>query len=118
MHFALLMLASLVTAPLPLPWQIGSLAFSVAAVVMGVRALIAVRRAGIKGAVLPAVTAGLLLAAALSGFAALTLALWPQQSAYQQCRTDALTISAREACDADYVRSLRDRLMPTAPSQG
>ena len=114
----MLMLASLVTAPLPLPWQVGSLAFSVAAVVVGVRALLAVRRAGMKGAILPAVTVGLLFAAALSGFAALTLALWPQQSAYQRCRADALTISAQETCDAHYVRALRDRLMPTARPPG
>ena len=106
LHFGLLMLTSLVTASLPFPWQAAALVFAVAALVIGVRALVAVWRAGLRGALVPVLAIGLFFAAMLSASLTMMLALWPIQVENQQCLRDALTISAREACAEELQDSL------------
>lgn len=110
LHFGLLMLASLVTASLALPWQAAGLAFALAAVVMGARAMRAVWRAGLRGALVPVLAIGLAFAAMLSASLATMLVLWPVQVERQDCLRDALTISAREACEQQFQDALTERL--------
>ena len=118
MDFGLLMLATLVTAALPLPWQAAGLAFAVVTVVVGVRALQAAWRAGLRTLV-PLLGVGLAFAMLMSVALGAILALWPLQVERQDCLRDALTISARETCEADFQESLQQRLeQATRPSDG
>ena len=110
MHFGLLLLATMVTSTLPLPWQAASLAFIVAALVVGIFALRSVWRAGVRGPLVPMLTIGLAFTALLSVATAGMLALWPVQLDRQHCLQDALTISANEKCQLDYQHTLEDRL--------
>ena len=118
MDFGLLMLATLVTAAMPLPWQAAGLAFAVATVVVGIRALQAAWRAGLRTLV-PLLGVGLAFAMLMSVALGAMLALWPLQVERQDCLRDALTISARETCEADFQESLQERLeQATRPSDG
>src|SRR5699024_1039406 len=64
LHFASLMLLGLLTSNLPLPWQvIATLAF-LAALVTGIRALVTLWKAHVRGAALPMIVMGLVI----SGF--------------------------------------------------
>lgn len=109
LHFSLLLLASLLTSALPLPWQAASLGFVVAALVVGVRALVAVWRAGIRGVLVPMLMIGLAFTAVMSIALATLLALWPVQLARQECLAGALTIAATDACQAGYTDAVKDR---------
>ncbi len=110
MHFGLIMLASLVTAALPLPWQAAALVFALGAIVVGIRAMRAVWRSGVRGALVPVLGVGLVFAALMSISLATMLALWPLQVQRQDCLRDALTISAREACEVQFQDALTERL--------
>ena len=109
-HFGLLVLAALVTSSLPLPWQVAGLVFAVAAIGVGIRALVAVWKAGLRGTLVPVLVVGLVLAGLMSISLTAMLALWPVQVELQDCRRDALTIAAREACEEQYQESLVERL--------
>jgi hypothetical protein len=106
MHFGLLLLASLLTSALPLPWQAASLGFMVAALVVGIRALSAAWRAGVRGVLVPMLAVGLALTALMAMVMASLLALWPIQLARQDCLQGALTISATEKCQVDFKNSV------------
>ena len=112
LHFALLMLVALLTASRPLPWQAASLVFVVAAVVVGIRALVLVRRSRIKGAIVPVLAVGLVFAAAMATSLTLLLAMWPLQREREQCLRDALTISSREACEQTFNERVEESLTP------
>lgn len=109
-HFSLLLLAGVVTSALPLPWQAASLGFVVAALVVGIRALSAVWRAGLRGPLVPMLAIGLAFTALMSIALASLLALWPVQLERQQCLNGALTIAASETCEIQYETTLEDRL--------
>ena len=110
LHFALLLLAGVITSALPLPWQAASLGFVVAALVAGVRALSSVWRAGLRGVLVPMLAIGLAFTALMSIALASLLALWPVQLERQQCLAGALTIAATEKCQVDFQTTLEDRL--------
>lgn len=108
--FLLLLVSSLLVLTLPLPFQAASVLFSAWAVVVGIRAVVAAWRGGIRRVAVP-------LTAALVGIAlwmtlsfALQLALWPVLQERQDCLREALTTSAREACEDDYQQDVEDRL--------
>lgn len=108
MLFGLLLLATMATATLPLPLQSASLVFVVAALVVGIRALGSVWRAGVRGALVPMLAIGITFTALLSVATAGLLALWPMQLDRQHCLHDALTISANAKCQLDYKHTLLD----------
>ncbi|WP_146900108.1 hypothetical protein [Cellulomonas aerilata] len=112
LHFGVLLLAAVLTSTLPLPWQAGSLAFVVAAIVVGIRAFVQAWRGGIRGAILPMLALGV----ASAGLVALTvlslLVVWPQQMQRQDCLAGAVTIAATERCEADFRRAVESRLDP------
>lgn len=118
MHFGLLILATLLTASLALPWQAAALAFAIAAVVVGIRALRAVWRAGLRGTLVPVLAVGLALAALMSLSLLTMLALWPIQVERQDCLRDALTIAARETCETQFQEALAERLERAAVRVG
>lgn len=110
LHFVLLVLASLVTATLPLPLQVAALVFAVAAVVVGLRALRLVWRPGLRAQLAPLLLFGLAFAGLLTVSLSVMLALWPVQMERQTCMSRALTLGAQEACQARYEESLVLRL--------
>jgi hypothetical protein len=110
LHFTLLVLAALLTTTLPLPWQLGSLAFAVAGLVVGLRALRQVWRSGLRQQLAPLLLFGLAFAALMTLSMSVMLAFWPAQVARQECQARAVTIDAREQCELDFQQSLTDRL--------
>jgi len=118
LHFALLLLAALATSSLLLPWQVIALVLTLAALVVGVRAMVTVIRLRVRGTLAPALGVGLGLAALLALSLTTALALWPLQMQLQECQRDALTISATQACQTQFDDALRDRLDTTPPAGG
>jgi len=110
LHFTLLVLASLVTASLPLPWQLGSLAFAVVGVVVGLRALGLVWRSGARDQLAPLLLFGLTFAVLMTVSMSAMLTFWPVQMARQECLESAVTIRAREQCEIAYQDGLTERL--------
>jgi hypothetical protein len=114
LHFGLLMLVTLVTSSLAFPWRVASLFFAVVTIVFGVRALRAVWRARLGGALLPAVAVGLGLTVTMSLSMLGTLAMWDVELDHQRCLDDAITVSAQQECAASYeqarVEWTKDRL--------
>lgn len=108
MHFGVLLIAGMLTSTLPVPLQLAGVAFLVAAIVVGIVALRAVWRSGVRGSLPIVLATGLGLAAVMTLSSVALLALWPVQAERQECLRDALTISAREACEAQFQDSLDD----------
>ena len=103
-------LATLVTLLLPLPWQLGSGAFAVAAVVAGVRAVSAATRARRSSAVIASAVGTTMISALVTLWFVAALVLWPIPLELQQCQSQALTISAQHACQVQYQQAVTDRL--------
>lgn len=110
MHFGLAMLAALVTATLPLPWQAAGLAFAILAIVLGLRALRTVWASGMRGTLVPVLAVGLVFTTLMTVSLGTMLALWPLQLERQDCLRDALTITATEACETQFQQGLTERL--------
>jgi len=116
LHFALLLLATLLTSSLPLPWQVAGLVLAIAAIVVGVRAMISIIRLKLRTALAPALGIGLGVAVTMVFSLAVTLAVWPLQVERQECLAGALTIAAHDACEAAFQDALTERLQgSTAP---
>jgi len=109
-YLGLLMFGTLACSSLPLPWQMGGLAFAGAAIVVGVMALRSLRRAHVRG-ILPAVV---VLALVFSGLSALsygaTAFFWTVSMQRQDCLRDAITVSAQAKCETDYRDALQAKL--------
>ncbi|WGW10780.1 hypothetical protein LWF01_11660 [Saxibacter everestensis] len=108
MHFALLMLATVITSSFPLPWKIAALAFAIATIVFGIRSLIKVIRARIRGAMLLFVSLGLAIVLVMSVSLIGNVAFWPIQSRYENCLASALTDQANKQCQSDYMKELEN----------
>jgi hypothetical protein len=105
--FGVLVLSSVLVATLPLPWQAAAVAFALAALVVGVWALVVSSRARSRG-LTPMIAVGVVIALFWSLLLGVQLALWPVQQDKQECLAGALTITATNACDAQYLRDLDD----------
>lgn len=108
--FLLLVLASLLTSRLRLPWQVGSLAFALTAFGTGVWALTVARRPGLREQVAPMLVVGLVFTAMLALSMASPLLLWSEQMTHQDCLDHAVTLSARDACETAYQDAVEQRL--------
>lgn len=102
LHFGLLMLVTLVTSSLAFPWRVASLFFAVVTIVFGVRALRAVWRARLGGALLPAVAVGLGLTVTMSLSMIGGLAMWDIEMDNQACLDGAITVAAQQECAVQY----------------
>ncbi|MGV8977031.1 MAG: hypothetical protein ACOH17_03215 [Cellulomonas sp.] len=107
-HFGLFMLAAILLSVLDLPWKVASLAFLVAAVVTGVRALVTMVRGHVRGSLVPMLVLGLIFSMLFSITLLATFATWPLQMKQQECLRGALTISAQTACQHDLEQGLKD----------
>ena len=110
--FALCLVASVLSAALPLPWGAGSAVFLVVGAVAGVRALVALVRAGGRPG-LVAVVSGLLALSALMLLGEVArLALWPAYWDHEQCLRGAITESGRESCEDAFRQRIVSGLLP------
>jgi len=107
----LLMVATLLVANFPLPWQLGSLAFGAVAVVLGIRGLTGLVRAGLGRSPFVAMLAGGLMFTALTllGIGS-TVVLWSVQMERQTCLGNALTLAAEQECTQAYEDALTSRV--------
>ncbi len=106
-----LILATLLTAGLALPWQLGAIPIGLVTIVLGIRSLRRLIRAGLGRSPLV-----LLLALGL-GFTSLTvfgtastLTIYSIQMDHQTCLANALTISATQTCEETYQAELASRV--------
>ncbi|MBD5786879.1 hypothetical protein IF650_11890 [Cellulosimicrobium terreum] len=108
LHFGLLLLVVIVVSTMPFPWRGAALVAAVGSVVVGVRALIAVRRARVRGMLVPALAIGIGLALTIILQALGSLAMWDVETAYQECVDGAITVSATDRCDAERQQAIED----------
>lgn len=106
--FALLVLCTFITSNFALPMKVAGLAFGLAALVAGIRALVVLAKAKI-GAGSTIIT---IMGLALTVFTGLGILgqviLWPVQSSYETCQREALTGQARDMCTSEYTETLED----------
>jgi hypothetical protein len=105
---------ALITSAMPLPWQALSGAFALAAVVAGVRALRTARATGLRRSLMPVVTISLALGAFYLVSSIGVVMTWSIQQEHQDCLARALTVSAQDACEADFRQAL-ERFRSGAP---
>lgn len=110
--FALCTVAGLAASALPLPWGVLGGALSLVAVVLGVRTLVAAWRTSLRRRLAPVLFVGLTIASLYTVSSFAVVATWPIQVARQDCMERALTISARQACEAEFRAAIEDRVAP------
>ncbi|ARK06199.1 hypothetical protein SAMN05518682_2464 [Cellulosimicrobium aquatile] len=116
LHFGLLLLAVIVVSTMPFPWQAVSLALALGAIVVGIRALLAVWRARVRGALVPALGIGVGLSAMLALQMVSTLVTWDVALAHQQCLDGAITVSAEKRCDVERTHALEEKFARWFPT--
>lgn len=95
---------------LPWPWPLLSGVVSLAAVGVGVVALVKVRSARLRRGLTPMLAIGIVLATVL-GLASLSqIVLWRENAAYSACVRGAVTVQARDACTAELEKTLNERV--------
>src|SRR5690625_7297516 len=104
------MLLGLLSSNLPLPWQIIATVAFLAALVTGVRALITLWKAHVRGAALPMIVMGLVISGILLASSVTLLAVWPLQMERQNCLHRAITGSAQERWETQVEDGVRKRL--------
>lgn len=108
--FAVLVVGSVLALGLPLPWQLATLAFTVGAVVTGVRMLLAARRAGDTPRLGVLVAVGIALSVMTSVSVLSATVVYDLSVARQECLAHAITTSATQECEAEFRRSVEQRL--------
>ncbi|WP_273653968.1 hypothetical protein [Cellulomonas fimi] len=107
-----LLLGSVLVATLPMPWRAAAVAFALAGLVLGVRALVTAVRARARGG-LPTMLAVLVTMSAVWSLAVLTaLSISPLLQEREDCMAGALTVTAQKQCE----RAFTDGLQPPAPA--
>lgn len=107
--FAYVLGAAILLALLPLPWGMAGLPFAVAAVVLGVRAVILMRSVTSTGW-WTLVVGGLLVASSLALNYGVAVVLYDELRTLQDCNAGAITIAARDRCSAEFEEAARVRL--------
>lgn len=106
--FALLVLCTIVTSNYPLPFKVTGLLFGLAALVMGVRAVVLLIRAKLGSGIAVVSIMGIVLTAFTVFGIAGQVILWPVQSDYETCQREALTGQAIDACTQEYTTTLEN----------
>ncbi|WP_298456123.1 hypothetical protein [uncultured Cellulomonas sp.] len=114
LRFYAFLIAGLLTLPLPVPWQGASLVFVLGAIGVGVHGWVEAWRGGVRGATLAALGVMTGVAGLVALMIVSLLALWPERLVHQECLTEAVTISATRACDAEFERAVEQRLQEMA----
>ncbi|MHA7155775.1 hypothetical protein [Arthrobacter sp. TMN-50] len=96
--FLLAMLGAILTGTLPLPWKVLGLVFGLAALVLGIFALVRAVRDKLPGLLRITTVIGLVATAFLVVGTGAQVALWPVTADYEECMGTALTNAAQSAC--------------------
>lgn len=108
MIFGLVMLVSLLLSSVALPWRMLSVAVGVAALVVGVRALRIVWRAGVRGALVVVLSAGMLMTVVLGLSTLAVIPVWQIEMDRQTCVGQAITLTAESSCQTTYETAIDD----------
>ena len=101
--FWLLVVAMLLSSSMVLPWKLVPLTLGVAAVVVGIIALVKLVRRRMRPALSVLVSIGLAITVITTlGLAAMT-ALWDRTMTYESCMGSALTLEAVDSCESEYL---------------
>lgn len=106
LHFGIAMLLVVLVSALRFPWRTAALVLAVAAVVVGVQAIVAARRARVRGLLVPALGVGVGLAAVIALQTVGSVATWQVEAEYQRCLDGAITVGAQERCEAERLRTI------------
>lgn len=109
--FMLLLLGALVSSNFPLPWKVLGLAFSLAALTVGILAMVNIVRHKASVLVRMSTTVGLVAALMLTIGTGAAIILWPITERYETCMATALTSKAQRECEED-LRNLNGLLEP------
>lgn len=109
--FMLLLLAALIGANFPLPWKLLGLVFGLAALTVGLLALVDLVRHGAPVLLRMSLTVGLVTSLFLVLGTGAAVLLWPLTARYESCMATALTTQAERQCEED-LRNLGGLLDP------
>lgn len=109
--FMLLLLGTLVTANFPLPWKVLGLLFGLAALTVGILAMVNLVRHKAPALVRISTTIGLVATLLLTMATGAAILLWPLTAQYEECMASALTSKAQGQCEDD-LRNLNGLLTP------
>jgi hypothetical protein len=107
----LLILGALLGSNLPLPWKVLGLLFSLAALTVGILAMVALVRQKAPALVRMSATVGLVAAFMFTIGTGAAILLWPVTERYEECMATALTSKAQKQCEED-LRNLSELLDP------
>lgn len=107
--FALTVLASVLVSLLRLPFSLIAAVLGLAAIGIGVWALIVAGRARVRGSLPIMLTAGLVVAFLWSMAMASPLFALQAELDRQTCLDGALTVSAQTTCEAEYQKALKEQ---------
>lgn len=108
-RFAYLLAIAVVATILPLPWALIGLPASVAAGVVAVVAMIAMRRGASPGLWI-AIACGLLISSGLALTDSVEAVFYREFQTYQQCTNDAITVEAAAHCQKDFQSAVNARV--------
>ena len=97
--FLLALLAAILTSTLMLPWKVLGLVLSLAALAVGVIALIKVIGSKLPRAVLIGTSVGLAATLFVTAGTGASVLLWPITEKYEDCMSRALTLQATSECE-------------------
>ncbi|WP_155856136.1 hypothetical protein [Cellulomonas sp. URHD0024] len=113
-YFALAVLTSVLVSVMRLPYSLVASVVGLAAIGVGLWALVVAGRAHVRGGLPAMLVAGLVIASLWSMATAFPLLALRAELDRQACRDGALTVTAKTACQAEYEKNsfneLRDRL--------
>ena len=101
--FWLLVLATMFSSGLVLPWKLLPLALGLAALVVGIIALVKLARRRMGAAWPVLVSLGLLITVFTTIGLAGMVAIWDDTAEYESCMRSALTLDAVETCQDGYL---------------
>lgn len=108
MAFGLTMLVSLLLSSVALPWRMLSVALGVAALVMGIRAMRTVVRAGLRGGLVVVLSAGMVMTVVLTLSTLAVIPVWQVEMDRQTCLGQAITLTAETSCQTAYETAIDD----------
>lgn len=109
--FMLLILGALLGSNLPLPWKVLGLLFSLAALTVGILAMVNLVRQKAPALVRMSATVGLAASFMFTIGTGAAILLWPVTERYEECMATALTSKAQRQCEED-LRNLSELLEP------
>ena len=108
LQFCVLMAATLIASMLDFPAQLITIVVAAGAVVVGTRALVALRALARKDGQTLMLYLGIAFCAVLGLGSLATLARTDVEMAYQDCRASAITEQAKLQCTIDYQKSISE----------